>query len=280
MRIANAAGRLVLLDADGSAVDVATASEDRFGADPQAIYDRWAEFRDWTNTVTFDGAQPLDPDTLDAVVPAPRQVFAIGLNYRAHAEESGFALPQEPVVFTKYVSSFTGPHGDIALSPGNVDWEVELVAVMGAGGRHIAAEQGWEHVAGLTVGQDISDRVTQFAAPPAQFGMGKSYPGFSPVGPHLVTPDELDNPDDLEIGCLVNGESVQKSRTSDLIFSIPELVARLSAITTLLPGDVIFTGTPSGVGVGRNPQRFLQPGDELETWCEGIGRMRHRFVSG
>ncbi|MDT7575958.1 MAG: hypothetical protein QOH17_2291, partial [Pseudonocardiales bacterium] len=181
MRIANAAGRLVLLDADGSALDVATASEDRFGADPQAIYDRWAEFRDWTNTVTFDGAQPLDPDTLDAVVPAPRQVFAIGLNYRAHAEESGFALPQEPVVFTKYVSSFTGPHGDIVLSPGNVDWEVELVAVIGAGGRHIAAEQGWEHVAGLTVGQDISDRVTQFAAPPAQFGMGKSYPGFSPV---------------------------------------------------------------------------------------------------
>ncbi len=279
MRIANAAGRLVLLENDGRAVDVATASGGRFGPDPQAVYDRWTEFRDWAATASFDAAQPVDVAGLGAVTPAPRQVFAIGLNYRAHAEESGFALPDEPVVFTKYVSSFTGPAGEIALSPGHVDWEVELVAVIGEGGRDIPTQRGWEHVAGLTVGQDISDRVTQFAAPPAQFGLGKSYPGFSPVGPYLVTPDELDDPDDLEIGCLVNGESVQKSRTSDMIFSVPELVARLSTIVTLLPGDVIFTGTPAGVGVGRNPQRFLQPGDELETWCSGIGRMRHRFVS-
>lgn len=177
MRIANAAGRLVVLDADGQAVDVATASEGRFGAHPQAVYDQWAEFRDWASSASMGRARPLDPDTLDAVVPAPRQVFAIGLNYRAHAEESGFAIPDEPVVFTKYVSSFTGPSGDIVLSPGNVDWEVELVAVIAAGGRHLSAERGWEHVAGLTVGQDISDRVTQFAAPPAQFGLGKSYPG-------------------------------------------------------------------------------------------------------
>jgi 2,4-didehydro-3-deoxy-L-rhamnonate hydrolase len=280
MRIANAAGRLVMLDRHDQAVDVATTSGGRFAADPQAAYDRWAEFRDWAVTASFEEAAPLDVATLGAVVPAPRQVFAIGLNYRAHAEESGFALPDEPVVFTKYLSSFTGPAGDITLSPGNVDWEVELVAVIGGGGRRIPAERGWEHVAGLTAGQDISDRVTQFAAPPAQFGLGKSYPGFSPIGPYLVTPDELDDPDDLEIGCLVNGESVQKSRTSDMIFPVPELVARLSAVVTLLPGDVIFTGTPAGVGVGQNPPRFLQPGDVLETWCGGIGRMRHHFVRG
>jgi 2,4-diketo-3-deoxy-L-fuconate hydrolase len=188
MRITNATGRLVLLDGQERAVDVATASAGRFDAAPQAVYDRWAEFRDWAATAAFDKSQPVDVATLDAVVPAPRQVFAVGLNYRAHAEESGFALPEEPVVFTKYVSSFTGPTGDIALSPGHVDWEVELVAVIGEGGRNIPAERGWDHVAGLTIGQDISDRITQFAAPPAQFGLGKSYPGFSPIGPHLRRP--------------------------------------------------------------------------------------------
>jgi 2-keto-4-pentenoate hydratase/2-oxohepta-3-ene-1,7-dioic acid hydratase in catechol pathway len=280
MRIANSAGRLVLLDPDDRAVDVAEASGGRFSADPQAVYDRWAAFHEWAATASFDAARPLDVGRLGPVTPAPRQVFAVGLNYRAHAEESGFALPTEPVVFTKYVSSLTGPGGDITLSPGNVDWEVELVAVIGEGGRDIPAEHGWAHVAGLTVGQDISDRTTQFAAPPAQFGLGKSYPGFSPVGPWLVTPDAVDDPDDLEIGCTVNGEGVQKSRTSDLIFPVAELVARLSAVVTLLPGDLIFTGTPSGVGQGRTPPRFLQDGDVLETWCSGIGRMRHRFVRG
>jgi 2,4-diketo-3-deoxy-L-fuconate hydrolase len=280
MRIANAAGRLVLLDPHDRALDVADASGGRFDPDPQAVYDRWAEFRDWASTAPFDAARPLDVDSLGAVAPAPRQVFAVGLNYRAHAEESGFALPTEPVVFTKYVSSLTGPAGDITLSPGNVDWEVELVAVIGEGGRDIPAEHGWAHVAGLAVGQDVSDRTMQFAAPPAQFGLGKSYPGFSPVGPWLVTPDAVDDPDDLEIGCSVNGETVQESRTSDLIFPVAELVARLSAVVTLLPGDLVFTGTPSGVGQGRTPPRFLQDGDVLETWATGIGRMRHRFVPG
>lgn len=279
MRIANAAGRLVLLTPDGLGVDVEAASNGRFGADPQAVYDRWTEFRDWAATAAFDAAVPVPQENLGAVAPRPPQVFAVGLNYRDHAAESGFDLPTEPLVFTKYASSFTGPTGDITLSPGNVDWEVELVAVIGTGGHAIAEERGWDHVAGLTLGQDISDRVTQFAAPPAQFGLGKSYPGFSPVGPSLVTLDELDDPDDLELGCLVNGESVQKSRTSNMIFTVPVIIARLSAIVTLLPGDVIFTGTPAGVGVGMDPPRFLQPGDELTTWCTGIGEMRHRFVT-
>ena len=280
MRIANAAGRLVLLDpAATTAVDVETASGGRFSADPQAVYGRWSEFRAWAQGVSFADARTIDEDGLEAVAPRPPQVFAVGLNYSDHAAESGMELPAEPMVFTKYVSSFTGPTGDITLSPGNVDWEVELVAVVGAGGHHIDEDSGWDHIAGLTVGQDISDRVTQFAAPPAQFGMGKSFPGFAPTGPHLVTLDELDDPGDLELGCLVNGESVQKSRTSQMIFSLPTLVAKLSAIVELLPGDVIFTGTPAGVGVGLNPPRFLQPGDELVTWCAGIGQMRHRFVS-
>ncbi|WP_181782770.1 fumarylacetoacetate hydrolase family protein [Pseudonocardia pini] len=285
MRIATRAGRLVLLDPqDGSrAVDVERASAGQFVADPQAVYARWAEFRDWAASASFDSAAPVADTELDAVTPRPPQIFAIGLNYRDHAAESGFALPTEPVVFTKYASSLTGPRGDIRLSPGNVDWEVELVAVIGTGGRDIAEADGWAHVAGLSLGQDVSDRVTQFAAPPAQFGLGKSYPGFSPVGPSLVTPDELRaaglDPDDLELGCLVNGESMQKGRTGDMVFPIPVLVARLSAIVTLLPGDLVFTGTPAGVGVGMTPPRFLQAGDELVTWCTGIGELRHRFVA-
>lgn len=288
MRIANHSGRLVLL-APGSnpdqprGIDVERASEGRFAADPQAVYERWDEFRAWAGSAPTAGAADIAPAELGPVAPRPPQVFAVGLNYRDHAEESGFELPAEPLVFTKYASSFTGPRGDIRLSPGKVDWEVELVAVLGAGGRDVPAARGWDHVAGLTVGQDISDRVTQFAAPPAQFGMGKSYPGFAPMGPGLVSVDELRSagldPDDLELGCLVNGESVQKSRTGAMIFTVPELIARLSAIVTLLPGDVVFTGTPAGIGAGWTPPRFLGAGDELVTWCAGIGQMQHRFVS-
>ncbi|WP_433781553.1 fumarylacetoacetate hydrolase family protein [Actinomycetospora sp. CA-101289] len=288
MRITNHAGRLALLDPvtgpdEPRGVDVEQASGGRFAADPQAVYARWYEFRDWAATVSFDDAAPLDANTLGAVTPRPPQVFAVGLNYRDHAAESGFDLPTEPLVFTKYASAFTGPRGDIRLSPGDVDWEVELVAVIADGGRAIPVDKAWDHVAGLTLGQDISDRVTQFAAPPAQFGMGKSYPGYAPVGPDLVTTDELRaaglDPDDLELGCLVNGESVQKSRTSAMIFPVAELVARLSAIVTLLPGDVVFTGTPSGIGAGMTPPRFLADGDGLTTWCAGIGQMHHRFVA-
>ena len=287
MRIANHAGRLILLEPgtdpeDPRGIDVGRTGP--FDADPQAVYVCWDEFCAWAATASFADAAPVDLDGLGPVTPRPPQVFGIGLNYRDHAAESGFELPSQPVVFTKYASSFTGPSGDIRLSPGNVDWEVELVAVIGTGGRGIAEADGWDHVAGLTVGQDLSDRVTQFAAAPAQFGMGKSFPGFAPVGPNLVTPDELraggHDPDDLELGCLVNGASVQKGRTSTMIFSVPALVAKLSAIVTLLPGDVVFTGTPAGIGASMSPPRFLADGDELTTWCTGIGQMRHHFVAG
>ncbi|NMO89967.1 fumarylacetoacetate hydrolase family protein [Actinomycetospora sp. TBRC 11914] len=284
MRIAHHAGRLVLLEPgtdpdEPRGIDVAAAGSD---ADPQTVYEHWDAFRAWAATASFAAAVPLDPAALGPVVPRPPQVFGIGLNYRDHAAESGMDLPTEPVVFTKYPTSVTGPRGDVRLSPGDVDWEVELVAVIGRGGHGIAEADGWDHVAGLTLGQDLSDRVTQFAAPPAQFGLGKSYPGFSPLGPALVTADELRadglDPDDLELGCLVNGESVQKGRTGAMIFSVPALVARLSAVVTLLPGDVVFTGTPAGIGAGRTPPRFLSEGDELTSWCTGIGQMRHRFV--
>ena len=142
----------------------------------------------------------------------------------------------------------------------------------------MAEADAWAHVAGLTVGQDISERTVQFAAG-SQFSLGKSYRGFGPMGPWLVTPDEVADPDDLGLGCSIDGTTVQDARTSDLIFSVPRLIAELSAVLPLLPGDIIFTGTPAGVGVTSKPPRFLQVGETVETWIEGIGTIRNRFVA-
>ncbi|MGW2651942.1 fumarylacetoacetate hydrolase family protein [Streptomyces sp. NPDC001393] len=281
MRFANVAGRLNLVTTAGRAVDIERASGGRFGSDVQRAYERWDELLDVARTLGDSQAGVELPITaLGNPVPQPRQVYAVGLNYADHAAESSFTVPEEPAVFTKYVTSLTGPYGDITLPPGSVDWEVELVVVIGRRAYRVAAEKGWDHVAGVTVGQDISERDLQRVGPAPQFSLAKSYPAFGPIGPVLVTPDELEDRDDLELGCLVNGEQMQKGRTSDMVFNVPELIARLSAVTPLLPGDVIFTGTPAGVGLGRTPQRFLAPGDELVTYVRGVGEMRHRMVTG
>jgi 2,4-didehydro-3-deoxy-L-rhamnonate hydrolase len=203
----------------------------------------------------------------------------VALNYRDHAAESGHAPPADPLIFPKYLSAFSGPVSQVVLPAGQVDWECELVVIMGRTAHHIEQADGWSHVAGLTVGQDISERVLQRKGPVPQFGLGKSYPGFAPTGPVLVTPDEFADPDDLAIGCEVNGQSMQAARTSDMIFSVPALIAFLAGVVTLLPGDVIFTGTPPGVGAGRQPPVFLGPGDELTSHIEGIGELHQRFVA-
>lgn len=279
MRIGNLRGRLVLVRADG-AVDVSHASQGLFDSDPQAVYPRWDEFCSWEQDADIVGAQHFSPEDLGPPVPRPAQVFAIGLNYRDHADESGYASPTVALpVFTKFPTCITGPHSDIVLPSGNVDWEVELVAVIGKPARKVPAASAWQHVAGLTVGQDVSERVLQFAATPPQFSMAKSFPGFGPLGPLVVTPDELDNPDDLALSCSINGELVQAGRTSQMIFSVAELIAELSSVTELLPGDLIFTGTPAGVGVGRTPPIFLQPGDVLSSTVTGIGTLSNRFVT-
>lgn len=281
MRIANLSGRLVLVTPDGSgAVDVATASGGRFAADPQAVYDDWTAFAGWGAGADLTGATPFAVEDLGPPVPRPRQVLAIGLNYAEHAAESGFSLPDEPtVMFTKWVSCLTGPVTEVVLPPGgHTDWEVELVAVIGTEARSVAVEKAWDHVAGLTVGQDISERIGQLAGPSPQFSLAKSLPGFGPTGPWLVTPDEFDDRDDLALGCTVNGEQVQDGRTRDLVFSVPAMIAALSRRLPLLPGDVLFTGTPAGVGMGRTPQRWLAPGDELVSTVAGIGELRQRFV--
>jgi 2-keto-4-pentenoate hydratase/2-oxohepta-3-ene-1,7-dioic acid hydratase in catechol pathway len=277
VRIANLAGRLSII-VDELAVDVAEASDDRFGPELQAVYERFDEFREWVASAVLPAGRGFDPAELGAPAPQPRQLFAIGLNYREHAHESGFAAPPSPAVFTKFVTSITGPYGDVALPQGNIDWEVELVAVIGKRAFHVREDDAWSHVAGLTVGQDISERVLQMVGSIPQFSLAKSFPGFTPMGPWLVTPDELDNPDDLELTCAIDGEQVQKGRTSEQIFSVPALIAKLSAVLPLLPGDVIFTGTPAGVGMGRSPQRYLQAGEVLTSSIEGIGEMRQVLV--
>src|SRR4051812_11642905 len=283
MRIANLSDRLGLVRADGGgAVDVEQASAGRFGADPQAVYDDWDDFRSWAATVDLSTATPFDLEALGPPVPAPRQLLAVGLNYREHAAESGFRVPDAPtVMFTKWVSCLSGPVSEVVLpAGGHTDWEVELVAVIGRRAHAIDEADAWDHVAGLTVGQDLSERITQSAGPSPQFSLGKSLPGFGPTGPWLVTPDEFADPDDLELGCSVDGRVLQQARTSDMIFSVPALVARLSAILPLLPGDLIFTGTPPGVGMARTPKEFLRPGTTLRSHIEGIGELRNPIAAG
>lgn len=279
MKIGNLAGRLVLLD-DERALDVEKAGNGTFGPDIQGVYERWAEFRTWAEGADWTDAGPYDAAALDAPVPRPRQVFAIGLNYAGHVAESGFAVPETPAVFTKFPGSISGPHADVTVPDGgNVDWEVEVVAVIGKRARNVGPADAWAHIAGLTIGQDLSERVLQLSGPAPQFSLGKSFEGFSPIGPWLVTPDEFADPGDLALGCSVNGEVVQRGRTSKLIFSIPALVAHLSSVLPLFPGDLIFTGTPDGVGGARTPPWFLHPGDELVSWVDGIGETKHRFVA-
>jgi 2-keto-4-pentenoate hydratase/2-oxohepta-3-ene-1,7-dioic acid hydratase in catechol pathway len=282
MRLANVDGRAVLLTADDRGIDVAAASDGKFGPELPSLYGDWDGFRVWAEStgdraddVRFGRAQLGSPS------PAPRQVVAIGLNYRAHAAESGFDAPGDlPPTFTKFVSSLSGPDTEVVLpAGGHTDWEVELVVVIGRTAHRTPVERAWDHVAGLTVGQDLSERISQLAGPAPQFSLGKSFPGFAPVGPWLVTPDEVSDRDDLALGCAIDGETVQDGRTKDLIFPVAALVSKLSAALTLYPGDLIFTGTPAGVGVGREPQRFLQPGETLRSWVEGIGELRQTFTT-
>ena len=262
-------------------IDVEQASSGRFTSEPSAAFERWEELAAWAAGLgDLSPEVELLPDRLGAPSPAPRQVFAIGLNYREHAEEAGFSIPDSPVVFTKYQSAMTGPSTTVRLPEGgNTDWETELVAVVGKTTSGIAESEAWSYIAGLTIGQDLSERITQASGPAPQFGLGKSFPGFAPTGPVLVTPDEFSDRDDLGLGCTLNGIEMQNGRTSSFIFSIPALVSYLSSIVTLLPGDLIFTGTPAGVGMGRTPQVWLQPGDHLVSWIEGIGQLQQSFVA-
>ena len=287
MRIANNNGRLALVAGD-HILDIETASGGSFVADPMAAFARWSELQGWASGIDVAGhpdASPLAEATLAAVSPRPRQVIGIGLNYADHAAESGLPLPTKPVVFTKFSSSVAGPDVDIVLPGDTVDWEAELVVVVGAGGRHIAAADARSRIAGYTVGQDLSERTVQWQDQPPQFSVGKSFENFAPIGPVIVTLDEFADASVLGISATIvsvdgSEERVQHGSTDQLVFSVEELIVRLSAIVELLPGDLIFTGTPPGVGAGRDPKRFLVAGETLITEIEGIGRITQRFLAG
>ncbi|MBX3194150.1 MAG: fumarylacetoacetate hydrolase family protein [Microbacteriaceae bacterium] len=280
MRLANHGGRAVILTSDSSGFDLEAASGGRFGPDLPSVYDAWDDFVAWASKASGP-AVAIDRQALGPVSPRPFQSFGVGLNYDEHVTESGFARPELlPPVFPKFQSSIAGPFETVTLVPGGrTDWEAELVIVIGRHAHRIEPGTGWDHVAGVTVGQDLSERTTQLQGPAPQFGLGKSFPGYSPQGPWLVTPDELPDRDDLRITCELDGEIVQNGRTGQMIFSVADIVEKLAEIVTLHPGDVVYSGTPAGVGYSRQPERLIQPGEVLTTTIEGIGSITQHFVA-
>lgn len=205
----------------------------------------------------------------------PSKLICIGLNYAAHARESGMAIPEEPVIFFKATSAICGPNDDVVIPKDSVktDWEVELAVVIGKKASYVSEEDAMDYVAGYMVHNDYSERAYQLEQG-GQWVKGKSCDTFAPLGPYLATQDEIADPHNLDLWLTVNGEKVQDSNTSDLVFGVPALVSYLSRFMTLLPGDIISTGTPSGVGLGFDPPRYLQPGDVVELGIDGLGSSR------
>jgi 2-keto-4-pentenoate hydratase/2-oxohepta-3-ene-1,7-dioic acid hydratase in catechol pathway len=230
------------------------------------------------DAVKYDAAtaKPLAP------VPDPQKIVCLGLNYRDHAAESGSPIPREPILFSKYATALIG-HGDnIVLPPVSreVDYEAELVIVIGKRGRNIPESQALAHVAGYTVGHDVSARDWQLKKDGKQWMAGKTFDTFAPVGPVLVTADEVPDPHNLPIRLRLNGQTMQDSNTKQMIFNVGATLAYLSQVFTLEPGDLIFTGTPPGVGMARKPPVYLKGGDVVEVEIEGIGLLRNPVVPG
>jgi len=226
-------------------------------------------------------AFPAEGVKLLAPVPRPEKIFCIGLNYADHAAESGVAAPTEPIAFSKFVNTVVGHEDPIVLPAESheVDYEAELVIVIGKAGCHIPRDRALDHVAGYCCGHDVSARDWQLKKPGGQWLLGKTFDTFAPLGPALVTRDEVDDPGNLDICLRLNGQTMQDSNTGQLIFAVDQLVSYLSGVCTLSPGDVIFTGTPPGVGMARKPPVWLKPGDEVEVEIAGLGVLRNRCVA-
>ena len=222
---------------------------------------------------------PLPSVTLLAPIPRPPKLICVGLNYRDHAAESKMEIPTVPTIFNKFPNTVIGPGEPIVLPKNSTkpDYEAEMAFVIGKGGRHIPAERWREHVAGYTIVNDVSARDFQMAT--SQWLMGKTFDTFAPMGPVLVTADEIADPHALDISLEINGEVLQNSNTRELIFKVPDLLAFLSSVVTLEPGDIVSTGTPAGVGFARKPPRFLRAGDDVVVRVAGIGELRNPVVA-
>ena len=225
---------------------------------------------------------PLADVQLLAPITGMEKVICIGTNYADHAREMGGSPPEIPVVFNKFPSTIIACGADVCLPPisQQVDFEAELVVVIGRAGKNISRESAWQHIFGYCCGNDISARDWQKGKPGGQWLLGKTFDTFAPLGPFIVTADEVPNPHSLRIELRLNGETMQSSNTNQLIFPVDFLISHISQFATLKPGDLIFTGTPAGVGAGRTPPLFLKPGDELEVEIEGLGVLKNRVVAG
>lgn len=253
---------------------------DRICPLPSITDDRWAGI-DWESiSPPTDGWIDCPPILLPPI-PMAEKILCIGLNYRDHAIETQSPIPTEPIVFSKFNSARLG-HGESIVLPresNRVDYEAELVVVIGKTMKHVAAEDALDGVMGYTPGHDVSARDWQKGRPGGQWLLGKSFDTFAPMGPAITLRRDIDDPSDLAVRCRINGETMQESTTAQLIFDIPTLISHLSSVMTLRPGDVIFTGTPPGVGDARTPPRYLQDGDRVEIEIEGCGTLSNPVVN-
>jgi 2-keto-4-pentenoate hydratase/2-oxohepta-3-ene-1,7-dioic acid hydratase in catechol pathway len=227
-------------------------------------------------------AYPADQIKLLPPIPDPPKIVCLGLNYADHAKEGGVPIPKDPVLFSKYATALVGPEDAIVLPPvsSEVDYEAELVVVVGKGGRNLPSELGESHVFGYTIGHDVSARDWQLKKDGKQWMVGKTFDTFAPLGPHLVTADEVPDPHNLRIRLRLNGQTMQDSNTKQMIFPVGRVLSYLSQVFTLQPGDLIFTGTPPGVGFARKPPVYLKPGDVVEVEIERLGVLRNPVVQG
>lgn len=236
-----------------------------------------------SRTTLAESGREFDPDAVTFLppIPNPGKILCIGLNYRDHARENNRAIPTEPVLFAKFANTLIGHNQPIRLPrvSSKVDYEAELVVVIGKAGRDIAKDRAFDHVAGYTIGHDVSARDWQFKGEEKQWVIGKSFDTFAPTGPYLVTAEEIADPHNLGVRLRLNGELLQDGNTREFIFGIPDLIAYLSQVLTLEVGDLIFTGTPAGVGVARKPPIFLKPGDTAEVEIDGLGVLRNSVVA-
>ena len=263
---------------DGTRIDVSAFGQDYteafFGGDGVERLSNWLKEN--------QASCPTVSDTIRLGAPLcrPSKIVCVGLNYAKHAEESGMAIPTEPVLFFKATSAIVGPNDDVIIPKNSTktDWEVELAVVIGKKASYVSEENALDHVAGYVLHNDYSEREFQLEKE-GQWVKGKSCDTFAPIGPFIVTTDEIKNPNNLDLWLSLNGEKIQNSNTSDFVFNIQEVVSYISQYMTLLPGDIISTGTPFGVGLGFNPPKYLKPGDVVEMGIEGLGTSKQTALA-